>query len=80
MKSKYVTLRGILAPESWDNHETVTSTILMTDTEEDYYIHNDKKGKELNSMLKTVIEVQGFIKQDHLNDRTLIVKNYRRLS
>lgn len=62
-KNDIVTLKGIVIPVSWDNKGNTVAIAISTDTEEEYLICNDNRGKKLFNFIQDLVKVRGTIKE-----------------
>lgn len=60
-KNALVTLKGIIIPADWDTKGNVIAIAISTDSEEEYLICNDDKGKKLFNFIQDLVKVRGII-------------------
>ena len=69
------TIKGIIIPTDWDEKGKVVAAALSTHTEDEYFIDNDLKGKELLHCIQKEVEVSGVTKENQ-GKKTIKVKKY----
>ncbi|MBW2064866.1 MAG: hypothetical protein JRJ03_07990 [Deltaproteobacteria bacterium] len=72
---KTVSIKGLITPTEWDNHGNITGISISAFDEEEYPLYPDDKGRDLMSMVRQTVEIQGEILEDE-GKRRLKVINY----
>jgi hypothetical protein len=62
---KLTTIKGIVIPVDWDEKGKVVTAAISTQTEDEYVIHKNYKGKELLDLL--LLFLRGEYAQGNLN-------------
>lgn len=79
INEKMVRIKGLITPVEWDNHGNVVGISISAFDEEEYPVYPDNKGKNLISMVRQTVEVQGQILEDE-GSRQLKVIDYTPLA
>lgn len=67
MKNNLIHIRGLITPALWDETGKPLRISLSTFNEEVYLIDDDKKGKELMTLIREEVEIKGeIIRKDHI--------------
>lgn len=74
-----VTLRGIITESEWDDDYNVTDISLATDSEEEYLIEREGRGRELKRYLLSTVEITGTMVEDHAGRQRIHVTHFRLL-
>jgi hypothetical protein len=75
-KRRLITVRGSVFPAEWDDDNHVTRAVIDTVDQDEYFIENTKKGKELLNLLNRRVEVTGTLKEDTKGDFVICVSTY----
>jgi hypothetical protein len=59
-----VTIRGIVIPADWDEKGKVIAVAVSTYDEDEYFIENLEKEKELKAVIREEVEVRGIVKEE----------------
>jgi 5S rRNA maturation endonuclease (ribonuclease M5) len=70
-----VKVRGIVIPVDWDEKGKVIAAAVSTDTEDEYLIDHDHKGKELLHYIQEEVEVSG-VARKHNGNKTITITKY----
>lgn len=62
-KNGMTTIRGIVVPVDWDHEGNPSSVAIATQTEEEYLVSKDLKGKELLFLIREEVEVTGTVNE-----------------
>jgi len=57
-------ISGIVVPLNWDEVEKVVAVALSANTEDEYLIDENCKGRELLHFLQEDVEVSGVVRED----------------
>lgn len=55
-------IRGVVVPRIWDKDGRVVAITILTHDEDEYYVENDGRGKELKTFIRENVEVLGSVK------------------
>lgn len=74
------TVRGIVIPVDWDDDGNALAVAILGPGEEEHFVEQDEKGKELLELIRQEIEVSGVVRetiQDHkIEHKIIAVKSY----
>lgn len=71
------TVRGIVIPVDWDEEGNALAAAISSPDEQEYFVKQDAKGKELVGLMRQEIEVSGVVRKGIKGRKTVTVKNYR---
>ena len=74
---KLTTVRGIVIAVDWDKEGNAIAVAILSPNEQEYVIEQDKKGKELISLIRQEIEVSSVVRSVRKDSKTITVKSYR---
>jgi len=57
-----IKIRGVVVPRKWDENGRVVAVTILTHDEDEYYIENDGRGKELKAFIRENVEVSGTVR------------------
>jgi len=60
---RLITIKGIVIPVYWDQKGNPVNVAIATHTEEEYFVRNDSKGKELLNLIRVGVKVRGLAKE-----------------
>ena len=60
---RLIRIKGIVIPFQWDSAGNVTALAISTAAEEEYLVHDDDKGRELQNFMQEAMEVSGRVKE-----------------
>jgi hypothetical protein len=75
-KRKVITVRGNIFPAEWDGSNRVIRAVIDTVDQDEYFIENTRKGKELLNLLNRKVEVTGTLKENAAGDFMICVGTY----
>ncbi|MDO9529687.1 MAG: hypothetical protein Q7J27_11090 [Syntrophales bacterium] len=70
------TIAGIIIPIDWDDYDDVTRVAIQTSEEEEYFVDQTKKGKELLDFIEEEVEVTGSVREDEDGNFIIEVNEY----
>ena len=71
-----VTIRGIVIPADWDEKGKVVAVAVSTYDEDEYFIENHEKEKELKAVIREEVEVSGIVREEK-KKLIMKIKDYR---
>jgi hypothetical protein len=75
--NELITITGIVIPVDWDEEGNALAAAISSPDEQEYFIKQDAKGKELVGLMRQEIEVSGVVRKGIKGRKTVTVKNYR---
>ncbi|MEW6666204.1 MAG: hypothetical protein AB1512_13425 [Thermodesulfobacteriota bacterium] len=75
-KGKVVTVRGLILPVEWDEHDNVVAVVIETADEESFIVETDKKGRELLQFIHHEVEATGTTREAEYGNVYIKVKTY----
>jgi len=63
-QGKLVRIKGIIIPADWDAEGNVTRATISAFNEEEYFVDEDKKGKEILGLMQQEVEVLGTVREE----------------
>lgn len=63
-QGELVRIKGIIIPADWDAEGNVTKATISAFNEEEYFVDEDKKGKEMLGLMQQEVEVLGTVRED----------------
>jgi len=71
------TIFGTIFPVRWNEKGEVVTLVIDTTDQDEYYIAQNKKGKELLSFIHHQVEIQGTLSESDNGNFVIHVKNYK---
>jgi len=75
--NELITITGIVIPVDWDEEGNALAAAISSPDEQEYFIKQDAKGKELVGLMRQEIEASGVVRKGIKGRKTVTVKNYR---
>ena len=75
-REKEYTIRGVIFPTDWDEDDNIVAVVIDTEDEDEYFVSQNKKGRELCALVGKKIEVTGVVSEEQDGNRVLDVKRY----
>jgi len=69
-------ITGTIFPARWDNEGKVTRLVIDTMDQDEYFIDQNKKGKELFGFINHNVEVSGIVREDEEGHYIINVREY----
>ena len=63
-QGKLVRIKGIIIPADWDAEGNVTRATISAFNEEEYFVDEDKRGKEILGLMQQEVEVLGTVREE----------------
>jgi hypothetical protein len=70
-------ISGTIFPARWNERGEVVTLVIDTTNQDEYYIAQNKKGKELLSFIHHQVEIQGTLREGDNGNFVINVKNYK---
>ena len=77
VKTDERTISGTIFPARWNERGEVVTLVIDTTDQGEYYIAQNKKGKELLTFIHHQVEIQGTLREGDNGNFVIHVKNYR---
>jgi hypothetical protein len=75
--TKVIVVEGILVPSQWNSRNKVTSFVISSTGENEYFIdQSNQPGKELSNYLSYKVRLKGNLKSYQTDKKVLEVTNY----
>jgi hypothetical protein len=79
-KNKAVMVVGIVVPVDWDENGNPVAVAISSHDEQDFIIENrNKKGKEVEKLLRQKVRVIGDLLDSESNRKKICIKSYTKL-
>jgi len=75
-REREYTIKGVIFPTDWDDDDNIVAVVIDTEDEDEYFVTQNKKGKELCALVGKKIEVTGTVSEEKDGNRVLEVKSY----
>ena len=79
-KTKELTLYGTLFPTKWDDKGQVERLVIDTVDQDEYFIAQNKKGKELLRFIRHQVEIKGTLREGDDGNFVINVGSYRMIN
>jgi len=76
-RGRPVTVRGIVIPVAWDGEGNALSASISCPGEQEYFVQQDQKGKELLKLTREEVEITGILKKTLKGQKTIAVTTYQ---
>jgi len=73
-------ITGTLFPAKYDEHHQIVQIIIDTEDQDEYFIENSGKGKELLSLIHREVELEGSVRENEEGKFLFRVEEYTVLS
>ena len=70
------TVRGIVIPADWDEEGNVLAVAISSPNEQEYFVEQDSKGKELLGVIRQEIEASGIITKAMKGRNIIAVRSF----
>lgn len=70
------TVRGIVIPVDWDEEGNALAAAISSPDEQEYFIEQDSKGKELLGFMQQEVEVSGTVREAIQGHKVITVKSH----
>ena len=75
-RPKELTVQGTIFPAKWDENRNVVRIVIDTTDEDEYFIDQNKNGRELLGFINRKVEITGTVRETDDNEFIFNVRTY----